>query len=196
MLELLQYHSPTVVYVVLFLSACVEGESVVLTASSLAYSGYLSLPHVIGVTLAATVLADQLLFHVGRIYGPRLLMKRPKLKKKSAYILKMLKKYNVVFILVFRFIYGIRTVSPLILGTSDLSTRRFTILNVVSALIWTVISCYGGYAILGRVLAYNPDILTSVIDHLRSQWVYFISILVVLLGFYYVLRLYLSIRKK
>lgn len=196
MIDFLQNRSPTVIYIVLFLSACFEGESVVLTASSLAYSGYLSLPHVVGITLIATIIADQLLFHIGRVYGPRILLNRPKLRKKATYILTMLKRYNAIFILVFRFIYGIRTVSPLILGTSDLSTKRFTILNIVSALIWTVVSCYGGYAILGRLFAYNQGILKGILVYFSNHWIYISSILFIFLSLCCILRLFWSKKNK
>ncbi len=43
------------------------------------------------------------------------------------------------FILAFRFIYGMRTVSPVIIGLSSVSARRFVVLNAVAAIVWGVV---------------------------------------------------------
>lgn len=140
-------NGPTIAYIILFLGSLVEGESIVLTAGILAYKGFLSLPAIIAISFTATLFADQGLFFVGRIYGPSLLDRKPHLKEKSQRVFDLLHKYNVWFILTFRFIYGIRTVSPLIIGTAGIPVKRFVILNFIAAVIWSVLSCYAGYAL-------------------------------------------------
>lgn len=168
MLEFFQTHGPFLAYVILFLGACVEGESIVLTASFLAYTGYLSLPWVMGIAFTATLTADQSLFYIGRFYGPGILNKRPKLKEKAEKVFRLLHKYKILFILGFRFVYGIRTASPLIIGTSGLSPKIFTIWNVIAAVIWTVISCYGGYT-LGYFFADDLEALIETFGTYQKQ---------------------------
>lgn len=140
-------HGPNIAYIILFLGSLVEGESVVLTAGILAYKGFLSLPAIIAISFTATLFADQALFFIGRLYGPGILERKPKLQEKSQRVFELLHKYNIWFILTFRFIYGIRTVSPLIIGTAGIPVKRFVILNFIAAVIWSVLSCLAGYAL-------------------------------------------------
>ncbi|KAB2832674.1 MAG: DedA family protein, partial [Caedimonadaceae bacterium] len=145
--QLLIEYGPTLGYIILLIGSFVEGETVVLTAGFLSYKGYLSLPWIIVISFLGSLIADQLLFYVGRYYGPGLIERKPALKEKSKRIFDLLHRYNVGFILSFRFIYGIRVASPLVIGASGISIKRFTILNLIAAVIWATISCFAGYMI-------------------------------------------------
>jgi membrane protein DedA with SNARE-associated domain len=150
--ELLVEYGPTVGYIVLLLGSFVEGESVVLTAGFFSYKGYLSLPLIILISFSGSLFADQLLFFLGRIYGPGMLERKPALREKAHKAFALLHRYHIWFILGFRFIYGIRTVSPFVIGASGISVKRFAILNVIAAAIWAVLSCCAGY-LLGYFFA-------------------------------------------
>jgi len=154
-------HGPYIAYIILFLGSLVEGESVVLTAGILAYKGFLSFPAIIAISFTATLFADQALFFIGRLYGPGLLERKPQLKEKSQRVFELLHKYNIWFILTFRFIYGIRTVSPLIIGTAGIPIKRFVILNFIAAVIWSVLSCSAGYA-LGHFFGHDLEHMMEV----------------------------------
>ncbi|MBN9565655.1 MAG: DedA family protein [Alphaproteobacteria bacterium] len=134
-------------YFAVFLGSLIEGESVILTAGVLAQQGYLSLWGIIVVSFMGTLLADQFLFHIGRLHGNKLLAKWPSLEAKANRALNLLHKYNTLYILSFRFIYGIRVISPVIIGMSGVSIKRFSILNVIAAAVWSVLSCIAGYAL-------------------------------------------------
>ncbi len=150
--QLLIEYGPTAGYLILLLGSFVEGESVVLTAGFFAYKGYLSLPLIMFIAFAGSLCADQLLFFLGRIYGPALLQRKPNLKEKADKAFSLLHRYNLWFILGFRFIYGIRTVSPFVIGASGIAVKRFAILNLIAAAIWSVLSCSAGY-LLGYFFA-------------------------------------------
>jgi len=188
LIEFFTAHGPLLAYVILFLGSLVEGESIVLTASFLAYTGFLSLPKVMTIAFIATLCADQLLFYVGRFYGPGLLERYPKLKMKSKRVFELLHKYNTPFILGFRFVYGIRTVSPLIIGTAGISIQRFTKLNLLAAVIWTVVSCLGGY-FLGYLFA---DVIEDAIHNVgHYQKIVFLSlggIVLFVIGVFYLCK--------
>lgn len=179
--DLLNQYGAWLGYCILLLGSFVEGESVVLTAGFFAYKGYLSLLLIILISFMGSLCADQLLFFVGRWYGPNLLVKKPKLKEKAAHIFKLLHKYNIIFILGFRFIYGIRTVSPLVIGASDIPTKRFVILNFIAAAIWAVISCCGGY-LLGYFFADDIDyVITQAIKYQKITIATVITIIIALI---------------
>lgn len=132
-------------YWAVFLGATVEGESVILTASALAAMGYLSIIKVMLVAFLTTVFVDQILFFVGRIYGVSIFDRFPKFKKPSDKAFRLLKRFDTWFILSFRFIYGIRTISPVVIGAANICPSRFIPLNILSAAIWAAVSCLGGY---------------------------------------------------
>lgn len=134
-------------YSAVFLGACVEGESIIMLSCYMAYQGYLSWPGIISVAFLGTLFADQGLFLVGYRYGPKIFTRWPSLKEKSKRIFDLLKRFDTGFILSFRFIYGIRVASPLILGSSGLDRKRFAKLNVLAAVIWTGVSFGIGYLI-------------------------------------------------
>jgi membrane protein DedA with SNARE-associated domain len=138
-------------YFAVFLGSLVEGESVILTASIMAYFGYMSLPKIMVTAFIGTLVADQTLYMVGRHYGPGLIDRHPKLHAPAQRAFRLLHKWETAFILSFRFIYGIRTISPIVIGASGIPPRRFVPLNFLAAIIWTVVSCVGGY-LLGDII--------------------------------------------
>ncbi len=148
-------------YLAVLLGSMVEGESVILTASFMAYQGILSLPKIMIIAFLGTLFADQALFYVGRYYGKRFFKKFPQLQERSKRAFDLLHRWDIWFILSFRFIYGIRTISPLVIGAARVEPKRFIPLNLLAALIWTIISCIGGYMLGGtfELIVENFDVL-------------------------------------
>lgn len=152
-------------YWAVFFGSLVEGESVILTASSMAAAGYLSLPKIMIIAFFGTLIADQVLYIVGRYYGPSVFEKFPRLIKSSDKAFKLLNKYDALFIIVSRFIYGIRITSAVVIGAGGVPPHRYIPLNFISAVIWTVVSCLGGY-MLG-------DVMVSIIKNFELVQKYF-----------------------
>lgn len=144
-------------YIALFLGSLIEGESIVLTVSSMCYFGKFSLPKVMMITFLGTLLADQILFYIGRFLGPKIFKTFPYLKEKSKKAFFLLNKYQIPFILSFRFIYGIRIISPIVVGISNVSSLKYSVLNLIAAFIWTILSCGLGYFIgaFGNLVGVN-----------------------------------------
>jgi membrane protein DedA with SNARE-associated domain len=172
-------------YLAVFLGALVEGESVILTASSMASFGYLSLPKVMVVAFTGTLIADQALYMLGRFKGPSFFDRFPKLQGPSQRAFSLLNKYDVWFIIACRFIYGIRVTSAIVIGASGVPPRRFIPLNILSAFIWTVVSCVGGY-LLGDLMME----LFHNFDRIQKYILEGIFFLIVIMGaFFYYKRL-------
>jgi membrane protein DedA with SNARE-associated domain len=149
-------------YIVVFLGSMIEGESAVVTAGFLAHEGYLSLPKIIVISFFGTLIADQGLYHLGRYQGVYFLTRFPRLKSRTDRAFLLLHRYDGYFILAFRFIYGIRTISPIVIGVSGISPKRFTILNLIAASIWSVLSCLAGY-FFGDVVMNQQNYLSKYI---------------------------------
>ena len=74
----------------------------------------------------------------------------------------LLRRHRVWLILGFRFVYGLRTVTPFILGASKVPSGLFFALNCVGAIAWAAtIGCAGYFfgtaleAMLGQVKEYE-----------------------------------------
>lgn len=133
-------------YYAVFFGSIIEGESIILSASALAYFGHLDIVKVMVITFFGTLFADQGIFLLGYFWGPKFFKRFPKTKIKAKKAFDYLEKYDVWFIMSFRFIYGIRALSPLVIGASHkVPIMRFVRLNFIAALIWTILSCMAGY---------------------------------------------------
>ena len=153
-------------YVGVFLGSLIEGESIIFVAGFLAHEGYLSLPKIIVVSFMGTLIADQVLYHLGRHYGNHIIDKFPSFKPRAERAFRLLRHYDNIYILSFRFIYGVRIISPVIIGTSGVGVKRFTILNLIAALIWSVTSCVAAYYFAHLImdkLELIPKILLGVV---------------------------------
>lgn len=188
-INLIAEHGPWIVYLILFLGSCVEGEMIVLFISALTYYGHLSLPWVMFTAFSGTLLADQLTFHIGKKYGTSLIKKYPSLDKPSKRVFWWLEKHDILFIMGFRFMYGVRVAGPIIIGSSGVSTLRFTLLNFPAAIVWAVLSCLAGH--------YLAHMIDTVV-HNFSKWakIFMVSFLGAALIGYVGQKIYLKYNPK
>ena len=168
-------------YIAVFLGAIVEGETVILTSSALAALGYMNIYKIMAITFCTTVVVDQILFQIGRRYGPTFFERYPKLRPRANKAFHLLHRFDRWFILSFRFIYGIRVISPIVIGAAHVSPKRFAPLNILSGLIWTVVSCYSGYMM--------GDVLEKLLKNLETAKHYFMIAVtvaaVIAIGYYF-----------
>jgi membrane protein DedA with SNARE-associated domain len=132
-------------YLALMLGTFLEGETILVAAGFLAHQGYLKLPWVIVFAFVGTYAGDQLYFFLGRYKGMKFIDSKPAWKAKSARVFALLKKHQIAVIVGFRFMYGIRTVTPFIIGASGVSAVRFIIWNFIGAGVWAAVIGGLGY---------------------------------------------------
>ncbi len=140
-------------YPVVLLWTFIEGETIVILCGALASEGALG----INVELlalsafAGSFAGDQLYYYIGRRYGTPLLNRWPKLGSKINWAFRLVERNPILFILSFRFIYGVRNIAPFVIGISGVGRVKYLILNAIAAMIWAHSFAWGGYA-LGKVL--------------------------------------------
>jgi len=165
--HLIQTHG----YWALFVGTFLEGETILVLAGFAAHRGYLQLPWVIAVATVGTMLGDQTFFYVGRIKGQAFLIRRgPHWQARALRVRQLLNRYGHWAVLVFRFFYGMRTVTPFVIGMSGYSPLRFGILNAIAAIVWAVVVGTAGYmfgaalkVILQRVKRYELPIFAAIV---------------------------------
>lgn len=127
------------------IGAAFEGEAAVATGGLLAHRGLLPLGDVMLAAALGSCALDQFYFFLGRRFRDSWLVRRVTARAAYARALDMIERHPTPFILAFRFLWGLRTVSPIAVGTSRVPWRRFAILNVVAATLWSVIVSSAGY---------------------------------------------------
>lgn len=139
-------------YLAVVAGTFLEGETILVAAGALAHRGSLSLPLVMLGAFVGSVAGDQLWFQLGRRYGQPFLDRRPEWKERAGVVQRHLLRFGDFFVLGFRFVVGIRTVTPALLGASGFSRARFAWLNAVGGALWSVAVGGAGY-LLGAALA-------------------------------------------
>jgi membrane protein DedA with SNARE-associated domain len=123
----------------------IEGETIVII---MGYFAQDNIPHLWVVIVAAflgSLAGDQTWFFVGRRRGRAIIAKRPFFQQKAEKVYRMLHRHQYWLILGFRFLYGLRNITPFALGMSEVRTRNFVTLNVIGAAIWAVTFSLAGY---------------------------------------------------
>ena len=155
-----------------------EGETIVVLGSFASHRGYLQLPLVILSAFIGTFLGDQMYFFIGRFKGKQALDSWPYWKSKSEKVYTLLENHQVWLILGFRFLYGLRTVTPFILGASRIPVYRFFILNFIGASVWAIAVGVLGYffgntmeILIGNIKRYEILIFTTVAGTGLLLWI-------------------------
>jgi membrane protein DedA with SNARE-associated domain len=172
-------------YWAVFIGCVMEGETILILGGMAAHQHLLKLWPVIAWASAGGMLGDQLLFWSGRYFGSRLL---PRLKRQQAQIKRvsgLIARYPSMSVFSVRFLYGMRLVGPMVIGASGLSPLRFSLWNMLGAMVWATLFVSGGYwagealqRLFGDIRPYRLPIglgvvvvvaVVAVIVHLRNK---------------------------
>lgn len=132
-------------YLAILIGTFLEGETILVLGGFAAHRGYLNLPVVICVAFFGTVIGDQLFYYLGRKHSSAILERRPGWRPKIERARRLIETHKILIILSFRFIYGLRTVTPFTLGLADISPKIFVPLNIFGACVWAVVVGSAGY---------------------------------------------------
>ena len=157
-------------YLALFIGTFLEGETILVIAGFLAHSAYLQLPWVMATAFLGTFAGDQMFFYLGRFKGIAFLEKRPVWHSKTDRVFDLLHRHQIKVVLGFRFLYGVRNVTPFVIGASRMHPGKFLFLNGLGALVWAIAVGYLGFefggiaeSILGEIKRYEIHVLLGLI---------------------------------
>ncbi|MDR1359856.1 MAG: DedA family protein [Deltaproteobacteria bacterium] len=125
----------------------IEGETVVIVAGLLAQQELLHLnPWLIALcAFTGSFCSDQLMFVLGKYKGYAVLNRFPRLAKNTEKARNLMIKYENALILGFRFVYGVRNITPILLGISGVKHLKFFVLNMIGGCVWALSFAFGGY---------------------------------------------------
>ncbi len=131
----------------------IEGETVVIVTGVLASEGRfrINVELLALSALTGSFFGDQLYYYIGRKYGAPLLKRWPSLSGRIDWAFETVNRSPAIFILSFRWIYGVRNVAPFIVGIAGVPRVKYLVLNFIAAAIWAHCFAWGGY-FMGRKL--------------------------------------------
>ncbi|MEI8242853.1 MAG: DedA family protein [bacterium] len=141
--------------------------------------------HLYGVILAAfvgAIIGDQVFYNLGRHRGLQLLNRFPRLKLRTERVFHHMRRHGSVIAFAFRFFYGFRILTPLMIGASGVGRGRFTLLNCLGALCWASLLGILGYAM--------GEAIVVIVDNLKEDfWLWLPYVLGGLLALVGIIRL-------
>ncbi|MCK5931188.1 MAG: DedA family protein [Fulvimarina manganoxydans] len=166
-----------------------EGETVVILGGLMVHHGLLALLPCIGVAALGSFIADQALFALGRRFRNHDFVRRIQARDAFASALTAFEKRPTLFVFGFRFLYGLRTVSPIAIGTTRLPFARFLTINAISALVWASI-----FVTLGMVFGHAIEAAFGRLKQVEDVLLVGVAVLLVGSGIVVLVRKWLTSR--
>ncbi|KNC88066.1 DedA family protein [Trabulsiella odontotermitis] len=154
-------------YAALVIGSLAEGETVTLLGGVAAHQGLLKFWLVVVSVALGGMIGDQVLYLLGRRFGGRLLRRFKRHKGKIRAAQRLIQHRPYLFVIGTRFMYGFRVIGPLLIGASRLPPKIFLPLNILGAIIWSLLFTTLGY-VGGEVIG---PWLHSLNQHLK-HWIW------------------------
>ncbi|MCB1758632.1 MAG: DedA family protein [Gammaproteobacteria bacterium] len=165
-------------YAAILVGTFLEGETILVLGAIAARLGYLELPWVMVSAFIGTLCGDQLYFFIGRYKGQAILARRRRWRRRTTKVRRLLEHHRVPIILGFRFLYGLRNITPFVIGMSRVTIPQFLILNLIGAALWACIIASLGYAfgegavrLVDNIKQYEGIIVVTVLCVGTAIWI-------------------------
>jgi len=135
------------------------GDSLLFVVGALCGTGLMSLPIAMTLLIAAAILGNQTNYAVGSYFGPRVFQwENSRWFNKRAFEQAhgFYEKYGGITLIAGRFMPFVRTFAPFVAGVAQMSRTKFTVYDVVGALLWV-----GGLTTAGYLFGNIPWIKTN-----------------------------------
>ena len=139
-------------YFILFAWSVLEGEIGLIMAGIMSHTGDMNVFIAIFVAGLGGFVGDQIYFYIGRFNKNYIHKKLRKQRRKFAIAHLLLKKYGWPIIFLQRYMYGLRTVIPMSIGITKYSSKKFAVINLISAWVWAAITIIPAYLLGDQIL--------------------------------------------
>jgi membrane protein DedA with SNARE-associated domain len=145
--------------IAIFLGTAFEGETAAFLGGVVSHRHLLTYWSASLTASAGSFVADQTLFFAGRYARHYSFVRKITGQPILARVTDLLERHPTGFIFAFRFLLGLRTISPIVIGTSRVPMMTFVALNAAAAIVWgqffTALGYLFGHAI-EQSLGYLP----------------------------------------
>ncbi len=117
------------------------GDSLLFVVGALCGAGLINLPLALAVLLVAAILGDQCNYTIGRFIGPKVFQwEQSRFVNRRAFDAahEFYERNGGVTIIIARFMPFVRTFAPFVAGVAAMDRAKFSLYNVIGALIWVL----------------------------------------------------------
>lgn len=151
-----------------FLGCILEGEAVAVLGGFFAHQDVLVPWQVFVTVYAGAFCGDAALFFAGKHFSTSSLVRKLEQKPAFSYAQRMVRKYPTPYVLLNRYVYGLRVVGGVVAGLAGIRTSKFLFLNALATLVWASIFTGIGYVfgtaaeqVIGSELAKHQRLLIA-----------------------------------
>jgi len=176
-------------YPILFIWSIAEGEFGLVMAGLLSHTGDMNLFLSIFVGALGGFVGDQIYFYIGRYNRKYTLDFFRDHRRKVALAHLLLRKYGWPIIFIQRYLYGLRTIIPMAIGTTKYDNKQFAIINFASAIVWASITILLAW--------FFGEVILNLLKMAKAHWYLAIPIFLGAIGgFYYLAEKYTKPKKR
>nr|WP_210345311.1 DedA family protein [Jiella flava] len=166
--------------VIVLIGTFFEGEVFAIIGGFLAYRGAYPLEMMIALAFTGSFFGDLSVFLFARFFSNHRWVMVWREKPRFAKALGLVERYQAYFVIVNRYVYGLRMPGLVALGLSRLSIIRFLVLNFVGAGLWA-----GIFTTIGFVFGYSIWSVFANLQLFERGAVIVLAVLAVLLAGYF-----------
>jgi len=141
-------------YCGVLIAAIVEGEVAYIAAATMVAQGHLNAMGVFVSVAVGAAIGDQAYFYAFRGRLPRWVARYPSLRERAAPLVRRVRRHDSIMVLLIRFTPGLRIAIAAACAWADVSPRKFSALNLLSAFVWAA-------ALLVLVAWFGPAFLAQ-----------------------------------
>lgn len=165
----------------IFFGCLIEGETAAILGGFFAHQDVLVSWQVFVTAYSGAFCGDAIMFLAGKYFAASPLVRRFERKPAFSYAQQMVRAHPTLYVLLNRYVYGLRMIGGIAAGLAGIGTSKFLALNALSTIAWTSIFVGIGY-VFGT--ASEQIIGTELARHERLLLAVGIGICVVLIGRY------------
>jgi membrane protein DedA with SNARE-associated domain len=140
-----------------FVGSGIEGEPFAIAGGILAHRNLFPLWQVVAAASIGSFAVDQFWFFLGRHFRTHKWVVSLSKRSTFADAIRLIERRPTLFILLFRFAYGLRAIAPVAIGTAQISAPRFVLLNLIAAALWGPIFTGIGFGFGTTLERYFPQ---------------------------------------
>ena len=106
------------------------------------------------VATVANFIGDTFLFYLAQTNKKEVLKYLRKHRRKIAYTNLLMRKYGWMAVFLQKYIYGVKTLVPIVMGLSRYDFKKFVVLNFFASIVWGLVVGLGSYWFSAAVRAW------------------------------------------
>jgi membrane protein DedA with SNARE-associated domain len=132
-------------YLILALYSFGGGMVALVGAGILSALGKMDITLSILVATTANFIGDTFLFYLAQSNKKEVLKYLKKHRRKIAYTNLLMRKFGWMAVFLQKYIYGVKTLVPIVMGLSRYDFKKFVILNLLASIVWGLVVGLGSY---------------------------------------------------